>query len=150
MTERLSTNPWHFYRWEKWDVGRLSNLAAAIQFIGLPQGLSGKESACNAGDAGGVGLIPGSGGSPGEGNGNPLQYSCLENPMDRGARRATTHRVAENWTWLSNWAHPGNYWTLCSAPLLVQNGQEGSLPIAFSLLFARTSSLPSLYKASGK
>ena len=44
--------------------------------------LSGKESTCNAGDAG---SIPGSGRSPGGGNGNPLQYSCLENPMDRGA-----------------------------------------------------------------
>ena len=70
-------------------------MAAAIQFIGLPQGLSGKESACNAGDAGGVGLIPGLGGSPGEGNGNPLQYSCLENPMDGGAWRATVHGVKE-------------------------------------------------------
>ena len=49
---------------------------------GLPRWFSGKESACNAGD---VGSIPGSGRSPGEGNGNPLQYSCLENPMDRGA-----------------------------------------------------------------
>ena len=50
-----------------------------------------KESACNAGD---LGSIPGSGRSPGEGNGNPLQYSCLENPMDRGAWRATVHGVA--------------------------------------------------------
>ena len=49
--------------------------------MGLPRWLSSKESACTAGD---VGLIPGSGRSPGEGNGNPLQYSCLENPMDRG------------------------------------------------------------------
>ena len=49
---------------------------------GFPGGLDGKESACNAGDPG---LIPGSGRSPGEGNGNPLQYYCLENPMDRGA-----------------------------------------------------------------
>ena len=48
----------------------------------LPLWLSGKESACNAGD---VGLIPGSKKSPGEGNGNPLQYSCLENSVDRGA-----------------------------------------------------------------
>ena len=48
----------------------------------LPWWHSGKESACNAGDRG---LIPGSEISPGEGNGNPLQYSCLENPMDRGA-----------------------------------------------------------------
>ena len=49
-----------------------------------------KESACNAGDPG---LIPGLGGSPGEGNGNPLQYSCLENPMDRGAWQATVYGV---------------------------------------------------------
>ena len=49
----------------------------------------GKESACNAGDTGDVGSIPESGRSPGEGNGNPLQYSCLENSMDRGAWWAT-------------------------------------------------------------
>ena len=60
--------------------------------------LSGKESARNAGD---VGLIPGSGRSPGEGNSNPLQYSCLENPMDRGAWRATVHGVTQSWTRLS-------------------------------------------------
>ena len=54
--------------------------------------LSGKESACSEGDQG---LIPGLGRSPGEGNGNLLQYSCLENPMDRGARWATLHRVAK-------------------------------------------------------
>ena len=48
----------------------------------------GKESACNAGDQG---SIPGSGRSLGEGNGNPLQYSCLENPMGRGAWQATVH-----------------------------------------------------------
>ena len=52
-----------------------------------------KESACNAGD---LGLIPGSGISPGEGNGNPLQYSGLENSMDRGVWQATVHRVAES------------------------------------------------------
>ena len=50
--------------------------------------LSDKESTCNAGDAG---LIPGSGRSPGEGNGSPLQYFCLVNPMDRGTWRATVH-----------------------------------------------------------
>ena len=53
---------------------------------GFPGGSDTKGSACNAGD---LGLIPGSGRSPGEGNGNPLQYSCLENPMDRGAWWAT-------------------------------------------------------------
>ena len=54
----------------------------------------GKNSPANAGDAGDVGLIPGLGRS-GAGNGNPLQYSCLENSMDRGAWRATVHRVAK-------------------------------------------------------
>ena len=52
-----------------------------MHFLGFPGGLEGKVSACNAGDPG---LIPESGRSPGEGNGTPLQYSCLENPMDRG------------------------------------------------------------------
>ena len=64
----------------------------------------GKESACNAGDIGDVGLIPGLGRAPGEGNGNPLQYSCLENPMDRGDWRATVQRVAKSQTWLSTQA----------------------------------------------
>ena len=50
------------------------------------------------------GLIPGSGRSPGEGNGNPLQYSCLENPMDRGAWWATVHGVAKSRTWLRDFA----------------------------------------------
>ena len=63
--------------------------------MGLPWWLSGKESTCNAGVTGDEGLIPGSGRSLGEGHGNPLQYSCLENPMDRGAWQATVHRVAE-------------------------------------------------------
>ena len=52
-----------------------------------------RASPCNVGD---LGSIPGSGRSPGEGNGNPLQYSCLENPMDRGAWWATVHGVAES------------------------------------------------------
>ena len=59
---------------------------------GFPAGSEGKESACNVGD---LGLIPGSGRSPREGNGNPLQYSCLENPMDREAWWATVHGLPE-------------------------------------------------------
>ena len=55
----------------------------------------------SAGDTGDTGLIPGSGKSPGEGNGNPLQYSCLENPLDRGVWWATVHRVAKSQTRLS-------------------------------------------------
>ena len=58
-------------------------------------GSDGKESAYNAGDPG---SIPGSGRSPGEGNGNPLQYSCLENPTDVGDWWATAHGVAKSWT----------------------------------------------------
>ena len=62
--------------------------------LGFPGGsVFKKKTACQAGD---VGLIPGSGRSPGEGNGNPLQYSCLENPMDRGAWWATVHGVAKS------------------------------------------------------
>ena len=59
-----------------------------IYLTGFPRGLIGKEPACNAGDQG---SIPGPGRSSEEGNGNPPQYSCLENPMDRGAWRATVH-----------------------------------------------------------
>ena len=57
-----------------------------------------KNPPCDAGDAGHAGSIPGSGSSPGEGSGNPLQYSCLENPMDRGAWQATVQRVPESRT----------------------------------------------------
>ena len=61
----------------------------------VPDGSDGKESACSVGD---LGLIYGLGRSPREGNGNPLQYSCLENPTDGGAWQATVHEVAESWT----------------------------------------------------
>ena len=63
----------------------------------FPGGLDRKGSACNARN---LGLIPESQRFPGEGNGYPLQYSCLENPMDRGGWRATIHRVTKNQTWL--------------------------------------------------
>ena len=61
-------------------------------FLCFPGGSDGKESACNARD---LASIPGLGRSPGEGNGYPLQYSCLDNPMDRGAWRLTVHRVTK-------------------------------------------------------
>ena len=66
-------------------------------YVGFPGGSVGKESVSNAGD---LGLISGSGRSPEEGNSNPLQYSCLENSVDRGAWKATVHgvaRVGHNW-----------------------------------------------------
>ena len=66
---------------------------------GFPHSSVGKESACDAGDPG---SIPGLGKSPGEGNGNLLQYSCLENSMDRGAWWTTVHGVEKSWTCLSD------------------------------------------------
>ena len=63
-----------------------------------------KNLPANAGDTGNEGLIPGLGKSPGEGNGNPLQYSCLENTMDRGAWQATVHGVKKSRTRLSTHA----------------------------------------------
>ena len=67
--------------------------------MGFPGGSDGKESACNAGDPG---SIPGWGKSPRVGNGNPLQYSCLENPMDRGTWQATVHEIKKTQTRLSD------------------------------------------------
>ena len=66
---------------------------------GFPGQSDGKESACNAGN---LGSIPGSKRSPGEGNGYPLQYSCLENSMNRRALQTTVHGVPKSRTWLSN------------------------------------------------
>ena len=65
--------------------------------MGFPGGSGGKESACSAGDPG---SIPGSGRSPGEGNGNPLHYSCLENSIDRGAWWVTVHGISKRLTQL--------------------------------------------------
>ena len=75
------------------------NLRIILSLTPLSGGSDGKESACNAGDSG---LIPGLGRSPGEGKGNPLQYSCLKNSMDRGAWRVTVHGVSKSWIWLSD------------------------------------------------
>ena len=65
---------------------------------GFTKWSSGKETACNARDTGDAGSIPGLGRSLGGGHGNPLQYSCLGNPMDRRAWWAMVHRVTKNWT----------------------------------------------------
>ena len=75
---------------------------------GFPGGTSGKEPTCQCRDLRDVGLIPGLGRSSGGGHGNPLQYSCLENPMDRGTWRAIVHGVAKSRTrlkWLSMHTH---------------------------------------------
>ena len=67
-----------------------------------PQVTGGKECTCNAGD---TGTVPGSGRPPGEGNDNPLQYSCLENTMDRGAWWVTVDEATKSWTELSDQVH---------------------------------------------
>ena len=69
--------------------------------LGFPDGAVVKNPPANAGDARNVGLIPGSGRSPAGGTGNPLQYSCLENSIDRGAWWATIHGVTKSWIRLS-------------------------------------------------
>ena len=73
--------------------------------MGFPGGSAGKESACSAGD---LGSIPGLGISPGGGKGHPLQYSGLENPMDRGAWQATVHEVAKESDRLSDYHTEGS------------------------------------------
>ena len=89
-----------------------SALLVSCNSLGFPGGSEVKASTCNVGD---LGLIPGLGRSPGEGNGNPLQYSCLENPMDGGAWWATILGVAKSRTRLSKPLHSlgSNTVTLC-------------------------------------
>ena len=74
-----------------------------------------KNLPVNAGDTGDVGSIPRSGRSPEERHGNPLQYFCLENPMDRGAWRDTVYGVSKSQTWLSDWAHRHKYFSILGA-----------------------------------
>ena len=88
-------------QWKNYTQPKRKNLYGHVSWRGPPRWLHGRESACDAGD---TSLIPRSGGSPGGGHGNPFQYFCLENPMDRGAWQVTVHRVTKSWTQLSNWA----------------------------------------------
>ena len=81
----------------KWSDFRLKSSSGNSIWWGFPYSSVGKESVCNARD---LGSIPGSRRSPGDGNGNPLQYSCVENPMDRGAWQAKIHGVPKSWTHL--------------------------------------------------
>ena len=78
---------------------------SSCHVLGFPGGSDSKASACNAGNPG---SIPGSGRSPGEGNGNPPQCSCLENPMDGGIWWAIVHGVAKSWTQLNNFMEVGH------------------------------------------
>ena len=79
----------------QFSVYNLGFFGLFVTAVGFPGGSVGKESACNARD---LGSIPRSGRSPGEGNGNPPQYSCLENFMDRGTRQVIVHGVTKSWT----------------------------------------------------
>ena len=88
-------------RWHSGKGDRQTSKPIRRQFRGFPGGSVVKNLPANAEDAGAVGLVPGSGKSPGGGNGNPLQYSCLENSMDGGAWWATLHRVTKSQTRLS-------------------------------------------------
>ena len=85
--------------WNSSELEKIQNLKRSNWKEGFPGGSNGKESTFNAGD---LGLIPGSGRYPGEVNSYPLQYSSLENSMDRGALWATVHGVTKSLTWLSN------------------------------------------------
>ena len=86
----------YFYQ----SAGNLREIESSwLPMLGFPGGSEVKASACNVGN---LGSIPGSGRSPGEGNGNPLQDSCPENPMDGGAWWAIVHGVAKSWTRLSD------------------------------------------------
>ena len=93
---------------------------------GFSGGSKGKESACNAGD---LGSIPGPGRSPAEGNGNPLQYSCLEKPRDRGAcwvLSMGSHRVGHDWRDLA--AAAGTVWVSCGWSVEVCSTRVSGLP----------------------
>ena len=94
-------------------------------YSGFPGGSVGKESACNAGD---LALIPGLGRSPGEGNGNPLQYSCLENSKDRGAWWVTVQVVIHTVKYYSasKWKETGIHttWTILEDIMLSKIGQS--------------------------
>ena len=105
----------HTQQWSSWNEQKLFSMKSAFttqpsslfciyfvnaEIMGFLGGSDSKESSCNAED---LDSIPKSGRSPEEGNGNPLQYSCLGNPMDRGAWWATVHGVAKSWNnWVTN------------------------------------------------
>ena len=88
----------HRQAWSLWDFEFVTS-ALGLSVLSFPGGAMVKNLLLNTGDAG---SIPGSGRFPGGGNGKPLQYSCLEDPMDKGAWKATVHGVAKSWTRLSD------------------------------------------------
>ena len=85
------------------QLSRSPTISEIYPELSVSRRLSVKNPPAKAGVTRDVGLIPGSGRSPAGGNGNPLQYSCLENPVDRGAWCITVCRIARSWAWLSIW-----------------------------------------------
>ena len=106
--------------------GKAHVLQATDHLLGFPGGSAGKEFTCNAGD---WGSIPGSGSSPVGGHGNPFQYSCLENPMDRGDWVALVHGVAKSWTQLKRLSNACRtiyqlFWSLNVIKIVLQREQR--------------------------
>ena len=117
---------WHqlFIKQHTWGTKALdAEYLADVNIIrSIPGGSVVNNPPANAGDTRDLGSIPGSGRFPGVGHGNPLQYSCLENSIDRGAWQATVHRAEKSWTQLSGWAHThiltqGYLWTSLYDPM---------------------------------
>ena len=126
----ISLYPHPFPIFTLWLVTEVIQFDLHFEKMGFPAGLDGKESACNAGD---VGLIHGWGRSPGEGNDNPLQYSCLENSMDRGAWWAKAHRlqrVRHDWA-TKHEAGEGRRWKIWMVILSTTVTQVGRLWVEY-------------------
>ena len=100
-TLQYRKHPFHTYN----DIKEIRTCFPKIYLFDIDYDSVVKNLPANSGDSGNADLIPGLGSSPKIENGNLLQYTCLENSMDRGPWQATVHRVAKSWTWLSNWAH---------------------------------------------
>ena len=121
----------------------LQRVKLGFLLSGFPGGTSDKEPVYQWGDKRDVDSVSGSGGSPGGGHSNPLQYSCLENPMDRGAWQAVVHRVIKSWTQLK-WLHTHTYThthihshthTHTQSHIALLTGTKKKLRFMFQLLF---------------
>ena len=110
----------------------LTVLGAAQVVLGV------KNPRANAGDVRDLGSIPGLRRSPGRGHGNPLQYSCLENPVDRGVWRATVHRFTKSWTWLKWLSRPACSWVLSEGHWSLPASRPRLEPTLLALLVLRT------------
>ena len=126
---------WERHCWGNGDASVSKQTVARGQVVGLPWWLRGEESTCNAVD---LHSDLGSGRSPGEGSGYPLQYSCLENFMGRGAWRATVHGVAKSQTrlkWLSTAQHTGGQWKQLAMSSVAPGSGSGevSLGVEFNI-----------------